>query len=1014
MPHSMKLKNIRWQIVALFTLFMLTAGMYSVFMPLDETPDEASHFRLVRFIAENQRFPATNDERVALGDKGDASPLYHALVAVLSQHVDVSLLPVRTHLDDAKIFIPYDTIPTTHKIHTDDEAFPFQGIVLAWHLARLVSVFLSAVTLFGIYLTTRVIFPGQPYLALATVGVIGFIPAFLLNSSAINDDNLVVPLMTFAIYYMVRIINGDTKMRSLILLGVMVGLASITKYHAVVLVFEFSLVFAWLAWRNKPQWRVYFRQWAIPFGVFSLILGGWFVLYLMRFTQVSELGLVKGVLLSLGDPTTADVSSFTLFSGTKSLGWAVPLFQSFWLIAGSLLVGLPNYVYLLLLGFVLLAGVGWFLPARKSVIGKAQPFIFVLLAFHLLLYIGIVYGRYQIFLASHDIAPIYSAQGRHIFPAVVSIAILLVVGWGSIVQMLPSVQKSVGQILAYVSTGAMFVFGVFSFWLFVYPIYQPYLPVATPDTGRYRPQQRVEKIIGDGMLLKGYDIRLPQKAENMLGITLYWQSDTDFSTDKSLRLCLQKGDVDVVCSISHPADGFFPTRAWQNDYEVRDDHFIPIPACLTAGDYDLTLGEVLSADDAPRLNLGRVSLPASPFEASATQICTGGECYQQGEINVSQMRQSVMVLNYDTDPTQFSDAVLRDDASQTKWVSAGGETIYQCSAQQFVKSTSFVVSPQQSPGKYTLHLDDENENTLSVKLKTRLRNFAARPTPQYSTQITFADQLDFLGYNVDLSPHFPNDPLQITSFWQSITPMNRNYNLAIHLLDHNQTTQAFVDYPLGGLYPNILWATGEYVSDAREIDTSAVSAGWHTLELRLYDRRSADFSGLEITNFDVDDGISPNPVLGKIRILDSAHEKEPSHSAFAKLGETIQLTGYDIDATQIQPGQSTSFALYWQSKNTPSTDYTVFTQLIGPDNAVWSQQDNQPQQGGYPTSTWDEGDKVVDRYQLTLPADAPTGDYRLFVGMYDFTTGERLPMFNIDGNQMPNNAIELTSIAVGF
>lgn len=1019
MPHKIgNEKNITWQTISLFVIFVLVAGMYSIFMPLDETPDEASHFKLVRFIAEHQRFPTSNDERIALGDKGDASPLYHGLVALLSQHGDVSMLPVRDHLDASKIFIPYDTIPITHKIHTDDETFPFQGIILAWHLARLVSVLLGTLTLIGIYLTTRTLLPAHPYLALTTVGFVGFIPAYLLNSSAVNDDNLVIPLLTFGVYFLARIVMGDNRVRTLILLGGTVGLASITKYHALVLAIEFSLVFAALAWREKSQWRVYFRQWILAFGTFALILCGWFFAYLIRFVQVSESGLIKGVLLSLGDPTTADVSSFTFFSGIKSLGWIVPLFQSFWLVTGALLVALPDYIYFILLGFILLAVVGWLLPAKKTAIitknHPAQIVMMLLLALHLLIYIGIVYGRYQIFLADHNIAPIYSAQGRHIFPAIISIAILAVLGWRNVLHILMPNRRNIDQILAYTLTGLMLCFSVFSFWFFVYPIYQPYLPIATLDSARYQPAESVEKQISDnGMYLTGYDTQWVDKGK-MLKATLYWKTNTEFSVDNLIQLCLQDTDTDVICTLTHPADGVYPTRAWQTDYELRDVHFVPIPACLPTGDYNLTV-ESFAPGSEHKLStrLGQVHMSGLSSELETMQICTGGECYRQGEIEISQIRQSVTLLDYGTTPAQFPNVVFQNETDQNNWMPKSAETVYQCSKQQFVRSASYLAEARQSPGHYSLRLNDVLDDTFSVKLKTRLRNYNTAPNPQYPTHITFADQLDLLGYNLDLSPHFPDEPIQIESYWQSKTPMNRNYNLAFHLLDHAQSTQAFVDYPLGGLYPNVLWMPDEYTSDARNIDVGAVSAGWHTLELRLYDRQQADFQSLAITNSDQNTD-STNLTLGKIRIFDVSHGKNPAHAEFANLGESIQLLGYDIESPQIQPGGTLSFALYWQSSKKPETDYTVFTQLIGPDNMLWSQKDNQPQHSNYPTSTWLDTDEIVDRYQLDIPSDAPMGAYRLLVGMYDLSSGERLPTTNIDGNRLPNDAIELTVINVEF
>jgi hypothetical protein len=46
-------------------------------------------------------------------------------------------------------------------------------------------------------------------------------------------------------------------------------------------------------------------------------------------------------------------------------------------------------------------------------------------------------------------------------------------------------------------------------------------------------------------------------------------------------------------------------------------------------------------------------------------------------------------------------------------------------------------------------------------------------------------------------------------------------------------------------------------------------------------------------------------------------------------------------------------------------------------------------------------------YELALPADLPSGDYRLQVGMYRLATGERLPTQRANGEVWPDNAILL-------
>lgn len=111
---------------------------------------------------------------------------------------------------------------------------------------------------------------------------------------------------------------------------------------------------------------------------------------------------------------------------------------------------------------------------------------------------------------------------------------------------------------------------------------------------------------------------------------------------------------------------------------------------------------------------------------------------------------------------------------------------------------------------------------------------------------------------------------------------------------------------------------------------------------------------------------------------------------------------------QSSPNRQLFLTLYWEAINKPQLNYTVFTQLIGPDGRVWSQQDNQPQAGRYPTTAWQKG-RVVDRYRLNLFDDMPSGQYILITGMYDLNSGQRLPV-EAEGQRLPNDAIMLTSV----
>ena len=92
------------------------------------------------------------------------------------------------------------------------------------------------------------------------------------------------------------------------------------------------------------------------------------------------------------------------------------------------------------------------------------------------------------------------------------------------------------------------------------------------------------------------------------------------------------------------------------------------------------------------------------------------------------------------------------------------------------------------------------------------------------------------------------------------------------------------------------------------------------------------------------------------------------------------------------PGDTVDVQLEWEALKYIHTDYTAFVHVVGPDGTPLVQGDSQPMHGFLPTSYWPPRQRIADAYALTLPADAPPGDYRVLVGWYDLATLTRLPL----------------------
>lgn len=143
----------------------------------------------------------------------------------------------------------------------------------------------------------------------------------------------------------------------------------------------------------------------------------------------------------------------------------------------------------------------------------------------------------------------------------------------------------------------------------------------------------------------------------------------------------------------------------------------------------------------------------------------------------------------------------------------------------------------------------------------------------------------------------------------------------------------------------------------------------------------------------------------------------PQHPSPARLGDTVRLLGYDVqveDSSNLQSpistpafhsGQVLQLTLYWQATAPMAEAYTVFTHLLDPSGQVLSQADAPPGGGSYPTTDWDAGEVILDRYTLPMGSTAAPGAYNFEVGMYLPATGERLPVFDAQGIRMPDDRV---------
>jgi hypothetical protein len=112
-----------------------------------------------------------------------------------------------------------------------------------------------------------------------------------------------------------------------------------------------------------------------------------------------------------------------------------------------------------------------------------------------------------------------------------------------------------------------------------------------------------------------------------------------------------------------------------------------------------------------------------------------------------------------------------------------------------------------------------------------------------------------------------------------------------------------------------------------------------------------------------------------------------------EFGRTAKLLGYVM-----KPGSKLSVTTYWQAGDQVVTPLQMFVHAIGPDGSIVAQQD----QLAASADDWRAGDVIAQQNRLALPAQS--GPVWIEIGLYNFDTGERLPVL-IDGHEVDQRVL---------
>lgn len=556
-----KLRNVveHFALPLILVLFILIAVGLNVIVPLGEAPDEVSHWAYAQYLATHWQLPPSKG---AVSGESHQPPLYYWLAAITTAWIPQGDFQVMANPD----FDLNDPQTPNLLLHTRQEAFPYQGDALAWHLMRLLSTTMGVITIWATWQLAREMFPEQKWLVIGATAFVAFLPAFVVISAAVNNDNLIVMLSSLSILQVVRIIRYRRHSRDILVLGILLGLGALTKLSGLV-VWLFTAIILTGHALIRRKWKDTTLDFVLGFGIALAILAPWCIRNLQEYGDPFGWSNILLVTPVRQTPMTMDdwVSSLR------------GLYTSFWgRFGGALHLHMSDSVYVFMSLTIVIALVGWIGYARDALRQKLatnMQIVFILFTLFWALMLG-AHVRWVLTVLGAD-------QARQLFPGLPLLAIFLAAGWAHLA-------RQCEKIYFVILSGGLCVLSIASFW-YIVTIYSPPLQnLATlPRLGGTNAPSDFGKAI------RVLDYRFePQRIMpgESLSVQIQWQALDNLQENYALLLQLTDGNRVVANKDGIPSAGRLTTDWWRKDQILASRHIIIIPDDTMPGTYILRLG----------------------------------------------------------------------------------------------------------------------------------------------------------------------------------------------------------------------------------------------------------------------------------------------------------------------------------------------------------------------------------------------------------------------------------------
>ena len=568
----------RFALPIILCAFIVLGICYSIVVPLGEAPDEVSHFAYVQTLVTQHRLPASEG---AVSGEAHQAPLYYFIAALATFWIPQEDFQPINNPD----FSFLDRQVPNMLLHPRGEAFPYRNAVLAWHLARLLSIAFGAITVWATFQIAYQVFPAERWLPITAAGFVAFLPQFVYLSAVVNNDNLVIALSALSLLVFLRM-SQDTPLRRFVQLGVLLGLAALTKISAFALWGAIGL--AMLLYQENGAARQRLARIIATFATALGLISPWVIYNWITF----------------GDPInfTRWLHSIPRTSPMSLSDWivyGVRMDESFWGKFGAAHLEMPQLTYWALNALLIVALIGVILVLRDGRAGKLSSGTRQGL---------LTFGLYWIFLEAGHLRGVYALigmeQARQVFAGLPAFAALLIAGIFRLIrhQQIPALILSCGMGLV-ASANVSYVASLYA-----------------PNPLAMNASSSIPIDFGKQIRVLYFRVE-PQRVQpgDTVRVQIQWQALNDLTENYWLLFQFVGDNEPVVNRDAVPGAGRTTTDWWRAGQVFSSHHALVVPDDMAPGVYTLRMGlhpfgkwEWLPVRGEEMLTLDSISITDSP------------------------------------------------------------------------------------------------------------------------------------------------------------------------------------------------------------------------------------------------------------------------------------------------------------------------------------------------------------------------------------------------------------------